>query len=67
MPVLTIFAGPNGSGKSSIIPWFEFEGSNNLLETDAIAKQINVSDPRQAAVAAGREVVLRMRGYIRYA
>jgi predicted ABC-type ATPase len=65
VPVLTVFAGPNGSGKSSIIPSFQIEGKDRLLDTDAIAKGINCSDPGQAAVAAGREVILRMREYIR--
>lgn len=41
------------------------EGKDRLLETDAVAKGINCSDPGQAAVAAGREVILRMREYIR--
>jgi len=63
VPVLTVFAGPNGSGKSSIIPWFKFEGKDNLLETDAIARRINLIDPHRAAVAAGREVIRRMREY----
>jgi len=64
VPVLTVFGGPNGSGKSSLIAKLEFEGRDNLLEADAIAKRINPADPRQAAVAAGREVILRTRQYL---
>lgn len=64
MPVLTVFAGPNGSGKSTIIAQFSFEGKEDLLDPDAIAKQLNLADPRRAAVAAGREVVRRTQEYI---
>ncbi|HEX7363452.1 MAG TPA: AAA family ATPase [Bryobacteraceae bacterium] len=64
MPDLTIFAGPNGSGKSSTIVWFGFEGKENLLDPDAIAKRINKADPRCAAVAAGREVIRRTQEYV---
>lgn len=64
MPVLTIFAGPNGSGKSSIIGGVEFVKSENLLETDAIARQIDAMNPRRVAITAGREVLRRTRQYI---
>ncbi len=65
MPVLTIFAGPNGSGKSSVIKRVEFLGRNHLLEADAIASRIHTTDPRLAAIAAGREVLRRTQEYIR--
>ena len=45
MPVLTVFGGPNGSGKSSLIRQVEFEGLENLLEPDAIAKRIKPEFP----------------------
>ncbi len=64
MPILTVFAGPNGSGKSSIIQLLAFTGKENLLEADAIAKRINASDPRRAAVAAAREVLRRTQAYL---
>jgi predicted ABC-type ATPase len=64
VPVLTIFAGPNGSGKSSITARVEFDGRQNLLESDAIAKTINRSDPSRSAVAAAREVIRRTQRYI---
>jgi len=67
MPVLTVFAGPNGSGKSSLIRQVEFEGRQNLLEPDAIAKRINPEAPLQAGVSAGREVLRRTAEYIRNA
>ncbi|MGH9610290.1 MAG: AAA family ATPase [Bryobacteraceae bacterium] len=64
MPRLTVFAGPNGSGKSTLTQLFEFEGKEELLDPDAIAKRINKTDSRSAAVAAGREVVRRTQEYI---
>jgi len=64
MPVLTIVAGPNGAGKSTLIRYYEFEGKQNLLDTDAIAKRMNAANPMAAAVAAGREVISRTREYI---
>jgi predicted ABC-type ATPase len=45
VPVLTVFAGPNGSGKSSLIRQVEFEGRENLLEPDAIARRISPELP----------------------
>jgi predicted ABC-type ATPase len=65
VPVLTVVGGPNGSGKSSVIRSVEFEGRDNLLEADAIAKRINPANPRRAAVAAAREVIRRIREYLK--
>jgi predicted ABC-type ATPase len=65
VPVLTVFAGPNGSGKSSLIRQVEFEGSENLLEPDAIAKRISPDLPHRAGVSAGREVIRRTAEYLR--
>jgi predicted ABC-type ATPase len=63
--VLTVFAGPNGSGKSSLIRGVEFEGRENLLEPDAIARRITPEFPRLAGISAGREVLHRAAEYIR--
>jgi predicted ABC-type ATPase len=65
MPVLTVVAGPNGSGKSSILRGLEFEGRDELLEADAVAKRINPADPGRAAVSAAREVISRTREYLK--
>lgn len=65
MPLLTILAGPNGSGKSTITGRFKFEGRENLLDPDAIAKQIDPEDPSRAALKAGREAIRRTREYLR--
>jgi predicted ABC-type ATPase len=64
VPLLTVFGGPNGSGKSTVIREIEFVGRDNLLDTDAIAKRMDPANPRRAAVAAGREVILRTREYL---
>jgi predicted ABC-type ATPase len=65
VPVLTIFAGPNGSGKSSLIRQVEFEGRENLLEPDAIARRISPDLPNRAGLPAGREVLRRTAEYLR--
>jgi predicted ABC-type ATPase len=48
MPVLTVFAGPNGSGKSTITSRRNFEGKQNLLDPDAVAKRLNPLNPSAA-------------------
>jgi predicted ABC-type ATPase len=65
VPVLTVFAGPNGSGKSSLIRQVEFEGRENLLEPDAIARRIHPELPERAGISAGREVLRRSAEYLR--
>jgi predicted ABC-type ATPase len=64
VPVLTVVAGPNGSGKSTLTQALDFEGRENLLDPDAIARRMNPSDPRSVAVAAGREILLRTQEYL---
>jgi predicted ABC-type ATPase len=61
MPVFTVFAGPNGSGKSSITSRRSFEGKENLLDPDAVAKRLNPLNPSAVAVSAAREVIARTR------
>jgi len=63
--VLTVFAGPNGSGKSSLIRQVGFEGRENLLEPDAIAKRMRPELPQEAGISAGREVLRRSAEYVR--
>ena len=65
MAILTVIAGPNGSGKSSVFRGLVVEGKANLLEADPIAKRVDPLNPRNAAVAAGREVIGRTREYLR--
>ena len=61
MPTLTMIAGPNGSGKSSITASRYFGPAQNIVDPDAIAKAMNPGDPAQAALAAGRQAILRAR------
>jgi predicted ABC-type ATPase len=61
---LTIVAGPNGCGKSTTIAQLDFEGKENLVDGDRIAREMWPEDPDGAAIAAGREVIRRTRGYL---
>ena len=58
MPTLTMIAGPNGSGKSSITA---SRNITNVIDPDAIAKALNPTDPSHAAIASGRQAILRAR------
>jgi predicted ABC-type ATPase len=42
----------------------EFVGRERLLDPDAIARRLNPMNPSAAAIAAGREVVLRTADYL---
>ncbi len=41
-----------------------FEGREHLLDPDAVARDINPSDPSAAAIEAGRQVSMRIRDYL---
>jgi predicted ABC-type ATPase len=43
----------------------DFEGQENLLEADAIAKRISPESPQRGGISAGREVLSRAAEYIR--
>lgn len=60
MAVLTVVAGPNGAGKSTLTKTLEFEGRENLLDPDAIARRIDPINPNRARLAAGREILRRL-------
>jgi predicted ABC-type ATPase len=64
VPVLTVIAGPNGSGKSSFTRRMDFEGRGNLLDPDALARNINAPNPRDAAISAARLALTRTRDYL---
>jgi predicted ABC-type ATPase len=59
--VLTVIAGPNGAGKTTLTKVLDFEGRENLLDPDAIARQINPLNPHNVRVAAGRENLRRLQ------
>jgi predicted ABC-type ATPase len=64
VPALTIVAGPNGCGKSTTIAQLAFEGKENLVDGDRIAREMWPDDPDGAAISAGREVIRRTRQYL---
>jgi len=64
VPVLTVIAGPNGSGKSTLTQRLEFEGREHLLDPDAVARNIDASNPREAAISAARFVLTLTRDYL---
>jgi predicted ABC-type ATPase len=64
VPVLTVVGGPNGSGKSTLNRAIDFEGRENLLDPDAIARSLNPLDPHGVTLAAGRETLRRIQGHL---
>ena len=42
----------------------DFEGRENLLDPDAVARSINASDPTEAAISAARSVLTRTHDYL---
>jgi predicted ABC-type ATPase len=64
VPALTVIAGPNGSGKSTLTSSILFEGSENLIDPDAIARRLDPKQPVRAAIPAAREAVLRCRALL---
>jgi predicted ABC-type ATPase len=63
-PVLSVIAGPNGSGKSTLTSSVWFEGNANLIDPDAIARDMNAAQPATAAIPAGRQAILRCRALL---
>jgi predicted ABC-type ATPase len=63
MPAVYVIAGANGSGKST----FSQSLANRdipILDPDAIARTIDPEFPEQAAIAAGKETLDRIKKYI---
>lgn len=58
MPQLVVVAGPNGSGKSTLSTEFRSAGLI-VIDPDEIARRIDPVNPSQAAIAAGRQTILR--------
>lgn len=61
-PTLTVIAGPNGAGKSTLTRSLGLVG--DLIDPDAIAREINPQQPEAAAGPAGREALLRAEACI---
>lgn len=60
----TLVAGPNGSGKSTITSKTSFEGSNCVIDPDAIARHLGPEQPARASIAAARQAVERCRSMV---
>ena len=60
-----VIAGPNGSGKTSVIGQLDYDGRENLLDPDAVARRIDPDNLQRAAITAAREVIQRTRRYLR--
>ncbi|MBV6717183.1 zeta toxin family protein [Paenibacillus chitinolyticus] len=62
-PQMTVFAGTNGAGKSTIT---EVIGNRvgEVIDADAIAKQLSPLHPESVSVAAGREALKRVQSCI---
>jgi predicted ABC-type ATPase len=58
--VLTIFAGTNGAGKSTISNQMR-QYIGTIIDPDAIAREMNPSNPREVDLSAGKEAVKRIR------
>lgn len=53
-PLLLIVGGPNGSGKTTVAKQFSESRGIPYLGADAIAEQLNPSNPANAAISASR-------------
>ena len=62
-PVLTIVAGPNGAGKSSLTASGAL-GDVNVIDPDAIARQISPGNPEAAARRAGKRALDLRNGFL---
>jgi predicted ABC-type ATPase len=66
MKEIVLLGGPNGAGKTTaarvLLP--EFLRLGEFLNADEIARRLSPGNPEGAAFAAGRELILRMRGNI---
>lgn len=64
-PTFTLVAGPNGSGKSSLTGGNrEFFSAYPLLDPDVLARTIQADPLNTSRIAAGREVLKRIAGYL---
>ena len=59
---LYVIAGPNGAGKSTFSQRGKVDAP--VIDPDAIARQINPSDPQAAAMAAGRQATKEAQEHI---
>jgi predicted ABC-type ATPase len=62
-PHVVLLAGPNGAGKSTAAPALlrDTLGTTEFVNADSIAQGLSGFDPEQAAIAAGRVMLARLR------
>lgn len=67
MKEIIILGGPNGAGKTSAAPLFfkRHEGTREFVNADEIARGLSPFNAEQAAIAAGRLMIARMKELIR--
>lgn len=67
MKEIVILGGPNGAGKTSAAPLlFErYPASREFVNADEIARGLSPFNPEQAAIAAGRLMIARMKELVR--
>jgi predicted ABC-type ATPase len=55
-PYIIVIAGPNGAGKSTFAKWFlaDLPDCAGIVDPDAIARDLNITDEAQRNLAAGR-------------
>jgi predicted ABC-type ATPase len=64
-PTFTLVAGPNGSGKSSLTGGnLDFFSAYPLLDPDVLARTIQADPANLSPLAAGREVLSKVSGYL---
>lgn len=59
MPEAIIIGGPNGAGKSTLAYELRDEYGYEYLGADAIAAEMNTTDPASVRVSAGRAFIAR--------
>ncbi|MVP02091.1 AAA family ATPase [Paenibacillus sp. N10] len=64
-PKMTVFAGTNGAGKSTLTDvMVAADRVGEVIDADAIAKQMNPANPESVSIAAGREALKRVQNCI---
>jgi predicted ABC-type ATPase len=63
-PVLTIIAGANGSGKSTFTRYTQKTLRVPVIDPDLEARIIRPDAPETAAIAGGKQAILRARSYL---
>ena len=58
---MTVFAGTNGAGKSELTSILKHKSpQTEIIDGDAIARQLNPKDPAKANIEAGSETLRRV-------